>query len=140
MPFFIGFSLHYEKWLNCAIASFLFGATSLRPTRISLCQLCVWVVNDINPKTQPQPAGMDSTQASVMRFMPIMFSVLFIFSLLPFVCTLLLIQGCSLFNRVIYINNREHWGLNNGVRCFCVNHTPSQVRHLCFQGYWRWLS
>ena len=33
----------------------------------------------LTQRLNPQPAGMDSTQASVMRFMPIMFSVLFIF-------------------------------------------------------------
>ena len=33
----------------------------------------------LTQRLNPQPASMDSTQANVMKYMPVMFSVLFIF-------------------------------------------------------------
>ena len=37
------------------------------------------VVMILTQRLNPQPAGMDPTQAQVMKYMPVMFSVLFIF-------------------------------------------------------------
>ena len=79
MPFFIGFFFALREMVELRHSELLVWSDLSSPDPYFIMPVVFGLLMILTQRLNPQPAGMDSTQASVMRFMPIMFSVLFIF-------------------------------------------------------------
>ena len=79
MPFFIGFFFALREMVELRHSDFLIWSDLSSPDPYFIMPVLFGLLMLLTQKLNPQPAGMDSTQASVMKFMPVMFSVLFIF-------------------------------------------------------------
>ena len=79
MPFFIGFFFALREMVELRHSELGFWADLSAPDPYFVLPALFCVVMILTQRLNPQPAGMDPTQAQVMKYMPIMFSVLFIF-------------------------------------------------------------
>ena len=88
MPFFIGFFFALREMVELRHSELGIWTDLSAPDPYFVLPALFCVVMILTQRLNPQPAGMDPTQAQVVKYMPVMFSVLFIFSLPPFVYTL----------------------------------------------------
>ena len=79
MPFFIGFFFALREMVELRHSGLGFWADLSAPDPYFVLPALFCIVMILTQRLNPQPAGMDPTQAQVMKYMPIMFSVLFIF-------------------------------------------------------------
>lgn len=79
MPFFIGFFFALREMVELRHSELGFWADLSAPDPYFVLPALFCVVMILTQRLNPQPAGMDPTQAQVMKYMPVMFSVLFIF-------------------------------------------------------------
>ena len=79
MPFFIGFFFALREMVELRHSGLGFWADLSAPDPYFVLPALFCVVMILTQRLNPQPAGMDPTQAQVMKYMPVMFSVLFIF-------------------------------------------------------------
>ena len=79
MPFFIGFFFALREMVELRHSELGFWADLSAPDPYFALPALFCIVMILTQRLNPQPAGMDPTQAQVMKYMPIMFSVLFIF-------------------------------------------------------------
>ena len=79
MPFFIGFFFALREMVELRHSDLGFWTDLSSPDPFFILPVMFCLVMYLTQKLNPQPAGMDPTQAQVMKYMPIMFSVLFIF-------------------------------------------------------------
>ena len=79
MPFFIGFFFALREMVELRHSELGFWADLSAPDPYFVLPALFCIVMILTQRLNPQPAGMDPTQAQVMKYMPIMFSVLFIF-------------------------------------------------------------
>ena len=79
MPFFIGFFFALREMVELRYADFGLWVTDLSvPDPLFILPVVFGFIMVLTQKLNPQPANMDPTQAQVMKFMPIMFSVMFV--------------------------------------------------------------
>ena len=79
MPFFIGFFFALREMVELRYANFGLWVTDLSvPDHLFILPVVFGFIMVLTQKLNPQPANMDPTQAQVMKFMPIMFSVMFV--------------------------------------------------------------
>ena len=79
MPFFIGFFFALREMVELRYADFGLWVTDLSvPDPLFILPVVFGFNMVLTQKLNPQPANMDPTQAQVMKFMPIMFSVMFV--------------------------------------------------------------
>ena len=79
MPFFIGFFFALREMVELRHSELGFWTDLSAPDPYFVLPALFCVVMVLTQRLNPQPAGMDPTQAQVMKYMPVMFSVLFIF-------------------------------------------------------------
>ena len=79
MPFFIGFFFALREMVELRHSELGICADLSAPDPYFVLPALFCVVMILTQRLNPQPAGMDPTQAQVMKYMPVMFSVLFIF-------------------------------------------------------------
>ena len=79
MPFFIGFFFALREMVELRHSELGFWTDLSAPDPYFILPALFCVVMILTQRLNPQPAGMDPTQAQVMKYMPVMFSVLFIF-------------------------------------------------------------
>ena len=79
MPFFIGFFFALREMVELRHSSFGIWADLSVPDPYFIFPILFAILMTLTQRLNPQPAGMDPTQAQIMRYMPIMFSVLFVF-------------------------------------------------------------
>ena len=79
MPFFIGFFFALREMVELRHSELAIWADLSAPDPYFIMPVMFGLLMILTQRLNPQPAGMDNTQASVMKFMPVMFSVLFIF-------------------------------------------------------------
>ena len=79
MPFFIGFFFALREMVELRHSELGIWADLSAPDPYFVLPALFCVVMILTQRLNPQPAGMDPTQAQVMKYMPVMFSVLFIF-------------------------------------------------------------
>ena len=79
MPFFIGFFFALREMVELRHSELGFWTDLSAPDPYFVLPALFCVVMILTQRLNPQPAGMDPTQAQVMKYMPVMFSVLFIF-------------------------------------------------------------
>ena len=79
MPFFIGFFFALREMVELRHSELGIWADLSAPDPYFVLPALFCVVMILTQRLNPQPAGMDPTQARVMKYMPVMFSVLFIF-------------------------------------------------------------
>lgn len=79
MPFFIGFFFALREMVELRHSDLALWTDLSAPDPYFIMPVMFGLLMILTQRLNPQPAGMDSTQASVMKFMPVMFSVLFIF-------------------------------------------------------------
>ena len=79
MPFFIGFFFALREMVELRHSELGFWADLSAPDPYFVLPALFCIVMILTQRLNPQPAGMDPTQAQVMKYMPVMFSVLFIF-------------------------------------------------------------
>ena len=79
MPFFIGFFFALREMVELRHSELGFWSDLSAPDPYFVLPALFCVVMILTQRLNPQPAGMDPTQAQVMKYMPVMFSVLFIF-------------------------------------------------------------
>ena len=79
MPFFIGFFFALREMVELRHSTFGVWADLSVPDPYFLFPVAFAVLMTITQRLNPQPAGMDPTQAQVMKYMPVMFSVFFLF-------------------------------------------------------------
>ena len=79
MPFFIGFFFALREMVELRHSELGFWADLSAPDPYFVLPALFCLVMVLTQRLNPQPAGMDPTQAQVMKYMPVMFSVLFIF-------------------------------------------------------------
>ena len=79
MPFFIGFFFALREMVELRHSELLIWSDLSSPDPYFVMPVVFGLLMILTQRLNPQPAGMDSTQANVMKYMPIMFSVLFIF-------------------------------------------------------------
>ena len=79
MPFFIGFFFALREMVELRHSELGFWADLSAPDPYFVLPALFCLVMILTQRLNPQPAGMDPTQAQVMKYMPVMFSVLFIF-------------------------------------------------------------
>jgi YidC/Oxa1 family membrane protein insertase len=79
MPFFIGFFFALREMVELRYADFGLWVTDLSvPDPLFVLPVVFGFIMVLTQKLNPQPANMDPTQAQIMKFMPIMFSVMFV--------------------------------------------------------------
>ena len=78
MPFFIGFFFALREMVELRHSSLGFWSDLSAPDPYFVLPALFCLTMVLTQKLNPQPAGMDQTQAQVMKYMPVMFSVLFI--------------------------------------------------------------
>ena len=79
MPFFIGFFFALREMVELRHSELGFWTDLSAPDPYFVLPALFCFVMVLTQRLNPQPAGMDPTQAQVMKYMPVMFSVLFIF-------------------------------------------------------------
>ena len=79
MPFFIGFFFALREMVELRHSSFGVWADLSVPDPYFLFPVAFAVLMTVTQRLNPQPAGMDPTQAQVMKYMPVMFSLFFVF-------------------------------------------------------------
>ena len=79
MPFFIGFFFALREMVELRHSELGFWSDLSAPDPYFVLPALFCLVMILTQRLNPQPAGMDPTQAQVMKYMPVMFSVLFIF-------------------------------------------------------------
>ena len=79
MPFFIGFFFALREMVELRHSELGIWADLSAPDPYFVLPALFCVVMILTQRLNPQPAGIDPTQAQVMKYMPVMFSVLFIF-------------------------------------------------------------
>ena len=79
MPFFIGFFFALREMVELRHSELGIWVDLSAPDPYFVLPALFCVVMILTQRLNPQPAGMDPTQAQVMKYMPVMFSVLFIF-------------------------------------------------------------
>ena len=79
MPFFIGFFFALREMVELRHSGLGFWTDLSAPDPYFVLPALFCIVMVLTQRLNPQPAGMDPTQAQVMKYMPVMFSVLFIF-------------------------------------------------------------
>ena len=79
MPFFIGFFFALREMVELRHSELGIWADLSAPDPYFVLPALFCVVMILTQRLNPQPAGMDPTQAQVMKYMSVMFSVLFIF-------------------------------------------------------------
>ena len=79
MPFFIGFFFALREMVELRHSDLGFWTDLSSPDPFFILPVLFCLVMYLTQRLNPQPAGMDPTQAQVMKYMPVMFSVLFIF-------------------------------------------------------------
>ena len=79
MPFFIGFFFALGEMVELRHSELGFWSDLSAPDPYFVLPALFCLVMVLTQRLNPQPAGMDPTQAQVMKYMPVMFSVLFIF-------------------------------------------------------------
>ena len=78
MPFFIGFFFALREMVELRHSSLGFWSDLSAPDPYFVLPALFCLTMVLTQKLNPQPAGMDQTQAQVMKYMPVMFSVLFL--------------------------------------------------------------
>jgi len=79
MPFFIGFFFALREMVELRYADFGLWVTDLSvPDPLFVLPVVFGFIMVLTQKLNPQPANMDPTQAQIMKFMPIMFSLMFV--------------------------------------------------------------
>ncbi len=79
MPFFIGFFFALREMVELRHSAFGVWADLSVPDPYFLFPVAFAVLMTVTQRLNPQPAGMDPTQAQVMKYMPVMFSLFFVF-------------------------------------------------------------
>ena len=79
MPFFIGFFFALREMVELRHSAFGVWADLSVPDPYFLFPVVFAVLMTVTQRLNPQPAGMDPTQAQVMKYMPVMFSLFFVF-------------------------------------------------------------
>jgi len=79
MPFFIGFFFALREMVELRHSSFGIWTDLSVPDPYFIFPILFALLMTLTQRLNPQPAGMDPTQAQIMRYMPIMFSVFFVF-------------------------------------------------------------
>ena len=79
MPFFIGFFFALREMVELRYSSLGFWADLSAPDPYFILPAAFGLLMILTQRLNPQPAGMDPTQAQVMKYMPVMFSVFFLF-------------------------------------------------------------
>ncbi len=79
MPFFIGFFFALREMVELRHSELVIWSDLSSPDPYFIMPVLFGLLMILTQRLNPQPAGMDTTQASVMKYMPVMFSVLFIF-------------------------------------------------------------
>ena len=79
MPFFIGFFFALREMVELRHSELGFWADLSAPDPYFVLPALFCLVMVLTQRLNPQPAGIDPAQAQVMKYMPVMFSVLFIF-------------------------------------------------------------
>mgnify|MGYP001237296120 CR=1 FL=1 len=79
MPFFIGFFFALREMVELRYSSLGFWADLSAPDPYFVLPALFGLLMLLTQRLNPQPAGMDPTQAQVMKYMPVMFSVFFLF-------------------------------------------------------------
>jgi len=78
MPFFIGFFFALREMVELRHSSLGFWSDLSAPDPYFVLPALFCLTMVLTQRLNPQPAGMDQTQAQVMKYMPVMFSVLFL--------------------------------------------------------------
>ena len=79
MPFFIGFFFALREMVELRHSGLGFWADLSAPDPYFVLPALFAVLMVLTQRLNPQAVGMDPTQAKVMKFMPVMFSLLFVF-------------------------------------------------------------
>ena len=79
MPFFIGFFFALREMVELRHSSLGFWTDLSAPDPYFVLPAVFGLLMVLTQRLNPQPAGMDPTQAQVMKYMPVMFSVFFLF-------------------------------------------------------------
>jgi len=79
MPFFIGFFFALREMVELRHSDLGFWTDLSAPDPYFILPAMFCFLMIMTQRLNPQPAGMDATQAQVMKYMPVMFSILFIF-------------------------------------------------------------
>ena len=79
MPFFIGFFFALREMVELRYSSLGFWTDLSAPDPYFVLPAAFGLLMILTQRLNPQPAGMDPTQAQVMKYMPVMFSVFFLF-------------------------------------------------------------
>ena len=79
MPFFIGFFFALREMVELRYSSLGFWTDLSSPDPYFVLPFVFGVLMLLTQRLNPQPAGMDPTQAQIMKYMPVMFSVFFLF-------------------------------------------------------------
>tara|TARA_Y200000002_G_scaffold67466_1_gene52334 strand:+ start:2331 stop:3860 length:1530 start_codon:yes stop_codon:yes gene_type:complete len=79
MPFFIGFFFALREMVELRHSELGLWVDLSAPDPYFIMPALFGLLMLLTQRLNPQPAGMDPTQAQVMKYMPVMFSVLFIF-------------------------------------------------------------
>ena len=79
MPFFIGFFFALREMVELRYSSLGFWTDLSSPDPYFVLPFVFAVLMLLTQRLNPQPAGMDPTQAQIMKYMPVMFSVFFLF-------------------------------------------------------------
>jgi len=79
MPFFIGFFFALREMVELRFSALGFWTDLSAPDPYFVLPAAFGLLMVLTQRLNPQPAGMDPTQAQVMKYMPVMFSVFFLF-------------------------------------------------------------
>ena len=79
VPFFIGFFFALREMVELRHTPLVFWTDLSAPAPYFIMPVLFGLIMLMTQRLNPQPVGMDPTQAQVMKFMPIMFSVMFVF-------------------------------------------------------------
>ena len=79
MPFFIGFFFALREMVELRHSSFGVWADLSVPDPYFIFPILFAFLMVLTQRLNPQPVGMDPTQAQIMRYMPLMFAVFFVF-------------------------------------------------------------
>ena len=79
MPFFIGFFFALREMVELRFSPLVFWTDLSAPDPYFVLPAAFGLLMLLTQRLNPQPAGMDPTQAQVMKYMPVMFSVFFLF-------------------------------------------------------------
>ena len=79
MPFFIGFFFALREMVELRYSALGFWTDLSAPDPYFVLPAAFGLLMILTQRLNPQPTGMDPTQAQVMKYMPVMFSVFFLF-------------------------------------------------------------